>query len=705
MSDSADMEESQPLTVWVLTVQEALWPEAADALGMAGYATVAAHWDDLAELEASRPDLVLVDLRDDEEPEKMLGQLDDHPGAARAPRLVLASSASQADALEIGLDPPTDFVLAQEVSLPWDAIRARLRRLLGLQLRAREVRHEWELADCARELTGAAAWSLDPEQGTYTCSAEIARQLDHRADWPEEQWSELLDHLPVEARADMRRAVTRIAEKGGTASFEHAIEVPGGERRVLLHRLRRLAGEGSALVGAVLDVTEERESFHRLQQLAHFDSLTGLMTRYHFLTHLAKALADETVHSLAILFLDLDGLKRVNDSLGHRGGDVLLRQTAERLRAVLRAAPELPNLATESERPVLGRLGGDEFIASLPGLDRGAASRVAEALVEAFREPFQVSGKRINATVSVGVAVAPHDAGIADELVRHADAAMYEAKRRGGDCRDVYRGELDRHHSRRREVRERLRHALVAGELEMHYQPRIQLRSGRLVGIEALMRWESPELGRVSPAEFVPIAEETGLIDRLGSFAIEQACHDLRRLDQAGLTDLRVSVNVSGAQLMEQGYGSKLFSAIQAAEAEPSRIELEVTESVALYGLQDVAGLLREVRNAGLYVSLDDFGTGYSSLSVLLDLPLDCLKLDQSLVRDLHMNPDAASVVRAMILLAHSLGLTVVAEGVTEEAQEQLLRELDCDEVQGFRFAPALPLPKLIEFASQGKSR
>jgi predicted signal transduction protein with EAL and GGDEF domain len=354
---------------------------------------------------------------------------------------------------------------------------------------------------------------------------------------------------------------------------------------------------------------------------------------------------------------------------------------------------------------VLGRLGGDEFIASLPGLDRGAASRVAEALVEAFREPFQVSGKRINATVSVGVAVAPHDAGIADELVRHADAAMYEAKRRGGDCRDVYRGELDRHHSRRREVRERLRHALVAGELEMHYQPRIQLRSGRLVGIEALMRWESPELGRVSPAEFVPIAEETGLIDRLGSFAIEQACHDLRRLDQAGLTDLRVSVNVSGAQLMEQGYGSKLFSAIQAAEAEPSRIELEVTESVALYGLQDVAGLLREVRNAGLYVSLDDFGTGYSSLSVLLDLPLDCLKLDQSLVRDLHMNPDAASVVRAMILLAHSLGLTVVAEGVTEEAQEQLLRELDCDEVQGFRFAPALPLPKLIEFASQGKSR
>ncbi len=688
--------------VWVISAREGLWTEVAEALAESGHTTVAVHADELCETQGPRPDVVLVELAEGESSTKFLEPLEVHAVACQAPRLFLAAEVGQVDGHPADLDPLTDFLVAEPGALDPGLLRVRATRLLAMHRAELERGRQLLLAESARELAGASSWSLEPETGEFRCSWEIGSVLENRSLWGRDELPGLASRLPPEDRRQLSDAVTKVAREGGQGTLEHRVVRAPGDARYLLQRFRRIGTPTGTVVGVVLDVTEERQSVHRLQQLAHFDSLTGLVTRHQFLTKLAETLEAAGQNSpVSLLYLDLDGLKRVNDTLGHRAGDILLRQTSDRLRKAVRESEAIGAAVADGERPILGRMGGDEFTVLLPGVSPADARTVANGLVEAFRPPFEISGKRVTATVSVGLAASPTDGSKADELVRHADAAMYESKGSGGDKIEVYRPELDRSRSRRREVLERLKEAVRNRGLELHYQPRIELRTGRLVGAEALMRWNCEELGRVSPAEFIPIAEESGLIEEIGHFAIEQACSDIRLLDQAGLDDVRISVNVSGAQLMEEGYGFKLFSALQTAGTPPERIELEVTESVALFGLDRVAGLIREIRSTGMYVALDDFGTGYSSLGVLVDLQVDCMKLDQSLIRDMHMNPDAASVIRAMIVMAHSLGIGVVAEGVTEEAQEILLREVDCDEVQGFRFAPALTLSDLLTYARE----
>ncbi len=683
--------------VWVVSADETLWREAATALEALDAATVTFHWEELGAGRPARPDLLLLDVRGGVDPEKHREPLPAE-GRYRAPRLLLCD---EEEAAEEGLVafPHDDVVAAPGGAVPWPRVCLRARRLLARAAELAALRTERDTAVCARELAGAASWSVDPDSGWVECSEEIASALDDAGPWRQgPEWERLLALLSPGARRHLTDTIGDVVRKGGTRVVEHAVRGPSGGTRTLLHRVRRLEEGSRRVVGAMLDVTDERESFRQLQKLAHFDALTGLVTRHHFLSRLSEALTQTGADApLGLLYVDLDGLKNVNDRMGHRGGDLLLRYAAARLRRAVRDAPEVPNRVLEAERPILGRLGGDEFAVFLPGLDRDQAVSVAIRVVDSFREVFEVMGGRVAATASVGVAAAPGDAEAADELIRHADAAMYEAKNQGGDRSHLYEPSLARSRNRRRELRDHLRAAIERGELGVRYQPRVQLRSGRVAGAEALMRWTSPELGRVSPAEFIPVAEEAGLIGALGDLALEQACRDVHRFDEAGLDAIRLSVNVSGAQLMEPDYGPNLFCALQESGVDPSRIELEVTESVALFGLDSVAALLREVRTAGVHVALDDFGTGYSSLGVLLDLPLDCLKLDQSVIRDLHMNPDAASVVRAMIVMGHSLGLSVVGEGVSEPSQERLLRELDCDEMQGFLVAPAIAAEELID--------
>lgn len=700
----SEISHNSSVVIWVVTSQEALWRDAAEELRSICASVVAVHWDELTADREARPDLLLLDLRGGFDPEKDMDPLG-APNLLHVPRLLLCDDEAAVDAALVGADGD-EAIAVSDGAIPWHRVAVRTTRLVALAAELRALRAERDLAVCARELAGAAVWIVDPDRGVVECSMEIADKLGNRQTlWERNAWPGLLGRISPGASRQLTLGVEAVLKYGGVRVVEHVARGASGEDRILLHRIRRLEDGSRTVVGAMIDVTDERESFRRLQKLAHFDGLTGLVTRQHFLAKLSETVALATSESsLSILYLDLDGLKRVNDQLGHRGGDLLLRYAAGRLRNVVREAPEVPNRVRESERPILGRLGGDEFAVILPGIDRGCAERISERIVEAFREPFEVMSARVVATTSVGVATAPLDTCIPDELVRYADAAMYEAKGRGGDCWDPYHASLAETRNRHREVRERLQGAIENGELELHYQPRIRLRDGRVVGVEALMRWNSKELGKVSPAEFIPLAEEAGLIGALGSLALDQACRDVHRFDDAGVDPIRISVNVSGTQLMEPSYGANLFCALQESGVDPSRIEIEVTESVALFGLDRVATLLREVRSAGVHVALDDFGTGYSSLGVLLELPLDFLKLDQSVVRDLHTNPDAASVVRAMIVMGHSLGLSVVAEGVTEPAQESLLRELDCDEVQGFLFSPALPVQELIEFTRRRKA-
>ncbi|WP_114968145.1 putative bifunctional diguanylate cyclase/phosphodiesterase [Rhodoferax ferrireducens] len=442
-------------------------------------------------------------------------------------------------------------------------------------------------------------------------------------------------------------------------------------------------------VGVAL-AAHEREA--QLVFRAHHDALTGLPNRM----LLSERLQQELVHArrannqLALLFLDLDRFKSVNDTLGHDGGDQLLRVAAERLSASVR------------ECDTVARLGGDEFVVLLTGLNNPQqAAKLAGHILTMMAQPFRIVDSECFIGASIGVSVYPADGATAEELLKHADIAMYRAKAAGRD-RFVFFEENMNVEQRKRALMEReLRLAIARDQLSVHYQPRIDLRDGRLLGAEALLRWHHPALGRVSPATFIPLAEEIGLIDEIGPWVLHRVCEQLAAWQAAGYAIGTVAVNVSGRQLKSSNLVAQVRDALESTGLAPHALELEVTEGVLIDNVEAVIDLLGRIKQTGVSIALDDFGTGYSSMAYLRRLPIDVLKIDQSFVRDLAHDEDARSIVQTIIALAHALHKSVVAEGVETLAQANLLRAWGCDEAQGYYFSRPVVASALEELMSK----
>ncbi|MDO8250006.1 MAG: EAL domain-containing protein [Rhodoferax sp.] len=425
---------------------------------------------------------------------------------------------------------------------------------------------------------------------------------------------------------------------------------------------------------------------------AHHDGLTGLPNR----VLLSERLQQELAHArrannqLALLFLDLDRFKSVNDTLGHDGGDQLLRVAAGRLSACVR------------ECDTVARLGGDEFVVLLTGLNKPQqAAKLAGQILTMLSQPFQIADNECFIGASIGVSVFPADGATAEELLKHADIAMYRAKA-AGRGRFVFFEECMNVEQRERALLEReLRLAIVRDQLSVHYQPRIGLRDGCLFGAEALLRWHHPELGWVSPATFIPLAEDVGLIEEIGSWVLRHVCAQLAAWQAAGYAIGTVAVNVSGRQLKSSNLVAQVRDALESTGLAPHALELEVTEGVLIDNVEAVIDLLGLIKQTGVSIALDDFGTGYSSMAYLRRLPIDVLKIDQSFVRDLAHDEDARSIVQAIIALAHALHKSVVAEGVETLAQANLLRAWGCDEAQGYYFSRPVAAAALEELMSK----
>jgi diguanylate cyclase (GGDEF)-like protein len=415
----------------------------------------------------------------------------------------------------------------------------------------------------------------------------------------------------------------------------------------------------------------------KLEHRAHHDELTGLANRTLFSGRAAVAIAHarRTDGHGAVLFLDLDRFKNVNDSLGHAVGNLLLQAVAKRLRGATRA------------EDTVARLGGDEFVVLLPELDDPEhAATVATKILEAFNDPFTVNGHRVFASPSIGIAMFPADGHDPDALLKNADTAMYRAKDRGRRTYCTYEPSMNDHAHERLALEARLHGAIERDELRLHYQPKIHLPTGRVTGMEALLRWEHPELGLLPPASFISLAEESGLIVPIGEWALHEACRQNREWSEAGFDPLVVAVNLSPRQFQQQGIDDVIARVLRSTGLDPSQLELEVTESLAMHEPADVTSTLGDLRAMGVQCSIDDFGTGYSGLSQLTQLPIDKLKIDKSFVATIDSDREAPIVV-AVVALAHGLGLEVVAEGVETAAQLERLRELGCDEMQGYLFS------------------
>jgi diguanylate cyclase (GGDEF)-like protein/PAS domain S-box-containing protein len=441
-------------------------------------------------------------------------------------------------------------------------------------------------------------------------------------------------------------------------------------------------------------VEEQKAAEARIQRLAHFDALTGLPNRSLLEDRCRHALhvAQRHTHPVALLFLDLDHFKTVNDSLGHRVGDAVLMGLAKRLRAVVRA------------QDTVARLGGDEFVLLLPETDADGAAHVAQKILAAAQEPFEAYGHELTVTPSVGVALYPNDGASLDELSRAADAAMYRAKEDGRNTWRFYTAELQAHSDRALLLSNALRRALERNQLRLAYQPQMDLDSGRIVGAEALLRWNHPELGEVSPAEFIPIAESSGLIVSIGDWVLETAARQIAAWDRAGLPPLTVAVNVSSVQLRQGDLPQRVKRALDAAGVGVERLEIELTEGAAMRDPQAAASVMNALYEQGTELSIDDFGTGYSSLAYLKKFPVAKLKIDRSFVRDLMRDAGDRAIVHAIVSMATSLGMRTVAEGVETEAQLEFLRGRGCHAMQGFLLSPALAGDAFTDFVLARRS-
>jgi diguanylate cyclase (GGDEF)-like protein len=428
---------------------------------------------------------------------------------------------------------------------------------------------------------------------------------------------------------------------------------------------------------------ERARSHERLTYMVQHDALTGLPNRLLLTDRLnvAMAQAERSGKRLALMFMDLDRFKNVNDVFGHEGGDLILQEVARRLRFAVRASD------------TVSRQGGDEFLVVLPDIDSDEdAARVAEKLIAAVLEPFELSGTEVAIGVSIGIVCYPDNGREVETLLRNADVAMYAAKDEGRGQYQFYSTEMNARAHERLMLEADLRHALEREELFLAYQPQINLASGAVVGLEALMRWQHPQHGLISPAQFIPIAEDCGLITALGAWAMATACHDHTTWIDQGLIDGTMAVNVSALQIRQPDFVDTVSAILQHSGLAPERLEIEVTESVVMRGVDEVRAKLNALDALGVKLAIDDFGTGYSSLSYLKQFPIYRLKVDQSFTRGLPDDRESAAIAQSIIGLARSLGLDVLAEGIETEAQAALLRSMFCDAGQGYLYARPMPV-------------
>jgi predicted signal transduction protein with EAL and GGDEF domain/FixJ family two-component response regulator len=508
----------------------------------------------------------------------------------------------------------------------------------------------------------------------------------------------ILDLIP---QATQGRAMQCLVAtlRGEPAEFEFSLEYEGRATRHL--ECRYLPNASGQVLAIVRDITERKETQAHIQRLAYFDALTGLPNREWIGDYLSRALAEAQTHngSVALLYVDLDQFKRINDTLGHDTGDALLRQVAERLRGALAhlggedlTPPLGVGASSRSVRGQLARVGGDEFIVVLSGQPGATlAEQAAERILAALAMPFLQGSYELVVTPSIGIALFPEHGADAQTLLKNADGAMYEAKSSGRNQFRFYNDTLNVRALKRLSLEMELRRAMEDQRLEVYYQPKYATGGLDVTGGEALLRWFHPERGQIPTADFVAVAEETGLIADIGRWTLQQVCRDLGSWRAQGLDVPSIAVNVSGREFMRPDILFRISETVEQARLPPALFELELTEGVLMRDAEAGRRSLLALREFGFALAMDDFGTGYCSLNYLKRFPLDTLKIDRSFVADLGNDSGDAAIVRAIIALGHDLNLKIVAEGVATLDQLRFLRAEGCDTVQGYLMSPAVP--------------
>ena len=519
-------------------------------------------------------------------------------------------------------------------------------------------------------------WELDPHVQVVICSAH--------SDY---DWTEVVARLD---HSDKLLVIKKPFEPIEVLQCANALTRKWDNERTLRRQVEHLERVVEARTQGLEAANKQ------LRHLASHDALTGLPNRVLLDDRLSQAVAhaEQDGHSFGVAMFDLDRFKVVNDSLGHRAGDALIKEVAHRLAGVARGTD------------TVGRLGGDEFLFIMDRLaKREDAEHIARRAVKALELPIRLDGVDLHTSASIGIAMFPGDGKSAEALIANADAAMYCAKQRGRNNIQCYAEGMNSATQERVKLESDLHQALSLKQLELHYQPKVDTKTGLIHGVEALARWRHPQRGLVPPGEFIPLAESCGLIDAIGEWVVRESCRQARAWQLEGLPPLRVAVNLSAFQFRHGNLLEMIREALQAAQLEPCFLEVEITESALMSDPEESVTILEQLSRMGVVVSVDDFGTGYSSMSYLRRFPIDKLKIDRGFIAELISRADDASIVRAIVSLAHSLRLKVVAEGVETSEQLNVLRSLGCDQYQGFCFSPAVPAAQFAALLRESQQK
>jgi diguanylate cyclase (GGDEF)-like protein/PAS domain S-box-containing protein len=662
----------------------------------AGFETSEAA-DGAQALEAMRellPDLVLMDVSMPVmDGFTCCAELRKLPGGQRVP-VVMMTGLDDVQSIERAFEVgATDFITKP---INWPILSHRVRYMLRASAAINQLKQNQRRLSNAQRIGEMGDWEWDVRQGRVSASEQAWRIFGRESGLGALEDDQFLTTVHEEDIERVRLACERAIANGDDFAIEHRVVQRGGVLRHVHQQVEVIEqdeqGRALRLAGAVHDITRRKDAEEQVRRLAYFDTLTGLPNRLLFTEQLIKAVAHAERHGqqLAVLFIDLDDFKRVNDTLGHGAGDELLKQIGARLAGSIRDLDSVTHGSFGDDINTIARLGGDEFIVLLNNVEQHVTGSVARRLVTALAEPVMVQGTELYVSCSVGVATYPGDGNDIETLLMNADTAMYRAKEAGRGGFQFYDRSMNARARERLHMETLLRHAVERDEFVLHYQPRIELATGRIVGAEALIRWQHPERGLLPPKEFIPLAEEAHLVIPIAEWVIGAVCKQISAWQASGLRAIPVAVNLAAPHLRERALPELVERVLREHALPSSLLEIEVTESILMNDPELSLANARRLAELGVRLSIDDFGTGYSSLSYLKRLPIASLKIDQSFVRDIATDPDDAAIITAIIAMAHSLNLRVVAEGVETEAQRSFLKAHHCDEFQGFLVSHAV---------------
>ena len=598
----------------------------------------------------------------------------------------------------------TDFI---SKPINWAILGYRVRYLLRAADMFKDLSESKMRLAAAQRIARMGNWEWDIEENKIYLSDELCEIIG--CDCNNNSWSyeALLDIVHPEDKEYVVMSIDAARTNITPFSIEYRLLLADGNVCSVINQAEVSVNEmGNAvkIFGMIQDITDRKQADEKIRYLAYYDGLTDLPNRSLFSEHLNQALrhAQRYEKRVATLFIDLDRFKQINDTLGHSGGDAVLRMVASRLRLCVRSSDSMSRLGPDSSPDSLSRFGGDEFTVLLTELQQAEdAAVVAQRIQAELEKPFEVEGHEFIITSSIGIAIYPNDGEDAEALVKNADAAVHFAKTEGRNNYQFYTASMNVSSLERFKLEADLRKALERKELVLFYQPQVDLQTGQIVGAEALIRWEHPERGLLCPMDFIPLAEETGLILPIGDWVLSAACAQQKAWQTAGFGHLRVAVNLSIQQLRQKSFMQTLSDTLHAAGIDASYLELELTESKIMQKAEESITLLNDIKQTGITLAVDDFGTGYSSLSYLKRFPLDVLKIDRSFIADVVNDLDSAAIAKAIIAMATSLNLKVIAEGVETEEQLAFLRQHGCDEMQGYLFSKPVSAEEFARLLKQ----